>query len=186
MCTAKKGMPNGFTCYTNFDAIIRIMAKNKSKHLGDNTRKIVVITAFAAAFVLLGAVVVTQVSRSVEAKKYNDIVGKRDDVTVKSDMNALFAVLEIYYNKFGNYPMLSQLKDASFWKGIDYAESNFEQAIISGDARISQSAAGGAISYISYPVGCNNTSVPCKRYEITAGTRTKQPDKSHYLKKHNL
>lgn len=99
------------------------------------------------------------------------------DTERQTDLNAIQSQLEVYFTENGFYPTFSQLSSLTWrqanLKGVD--ESAFKDPDGTSSS-LSASPKAGIYAYQPTPAGCNNVTVQCQHYTITATLSTGKTD----------
>jgi prepilin-type N-terminal cleavage/methylation domain-containing protein len=115
----------------------------------------------SSAFTLVELIIVIIILGILTGLVTNAFGGLQDDARDserKTDIQALSSDLEAYYSDYGKYPSVSNLDDAAW---VDEYLTGIEQETLV-DAR------GNKYVYTPVPSGCDNTTVDCTRYTLTA------------------
>lgn len=118
--------------------------------------------------ILAGLVIVT----------FNGIQQKGRDTERQTDIKALHGQLEAYYAQNGRYPTFANVNDVAFratnMQGLEIdalqdPNWNVASSCVSEDLPvISDKVVANCYSYVTSPAGCNNTTVDCTSYVLTA------------------
>ena len=154
---------------------------NKKKKL--DTRKITTYVAYIAAALLISIVLLTQIIKYLDRKELISNAYNLQDVELVSAIKDMQAVIETIRYSGSQYPLAQEFKAAKFWNSSDISNySALGNNIQTGKIIITSSPEKNKIAYELVPKDCNNVSVVCTGYTLTAITSGKQADGSYVYK----
>lgn len=146
------------------------MSIKKAANFGFSTVELLLIIAIV---ILLGSVII------FEGKNFRQ---KNRDNTRKNNIVKIQNQVETYQAETGNYPTTAQINSATFRKanlnnfdaGLlkdpSWKETNKNCTLKNGAVlQESITPAPGCLGYKPIPAGCDNKTVDCTSYELTAG-----------------
>jgi hypothetical protein len=99
--------------------------------------------------------------------------GAAKDTERQTDINALQSQLEVYFADNGFYPTLAQLNSAA-WRAANLkgADINAFKDPDGSAAALASSPTKNIYAYQAAPAGCNDTTIKCQHYTLTATLST--------------
>ena len=118
---------------------------------------------------LLIVIVVIGILAAIVITTFTGVQKKGRDADRKSDVNAIYSQVEVYFAQEGKYPTLANLNDG------DFRNTNLKG--LSADALTDPKGSGAtlvgapvanAYSYVVTPTGCDNSTTDCIGFTLTA------------------
>jgi hypothetical protein len=99
---------------------------------------------------------------------FSGVQNKARDTERTTDIKAIHSQVEAYYSEKGYYPTLANLNDPA-WRAGNLVGLD-QEALVDPkrSGMISSSPAASVYSYEARPNGCNNQSIKCTKYVLTA------------------
>jgi prepilin-type N-terminal cleavage/methylation domain-containing protein len=118
---------------------------------------------------LLIVIVVIGILAAIVITTFTGVQKKARDADRKSDINALYSQIEVYFAQNGKYPTLANVNSSSFrssdLKGLQ--DDALTDPKGSG-ATLVASPAANAYAYTVTPSGCDNSATDCEGFTLTA------------------
>ncbi|HET7673343.1 MAG TPA: type II secretion system protein [Candidatus Saccharimonadales bacterium] len=118
---------------------------------------------------LLIVIVVIGILAAIIITTFTGVQKKARDADRKSDINAIYSQVEVYFAENAKYPSLTQLNDSTFrtsnLKGLQ--DDALTDPKGSGATLVS-APASNAYSYEVTPAGCDNSTTDCTGFTLTA------------------
>lgn len=122
---------------------------------------------------LLIVIVVIGILAAIVITTFTGVQKKGRDADRKSDINAIYSQLEVYFAQEGKYPTLAQLQDDDFrndnMKGLSNDAITAPGQTVDADGTlVATGAATGNYQYVATPADCNNTTTDCTGFTLTS------------------
>lgn len=118
---------------------------------------------------LLIVIVVIGILAAIVITTFTGVQKKARDADRKSDANAIYSQVEVYFAQNGKYPTLTEMNSSSFrsanLKGLQ--DDALTDPKGSGATLVSSPTAN-AYAYSNTPSGCDNSSTDCAGFTLTA------------------
>jgi len=130
---------------------------------------------------LLIVIVVIGILAVIVITTFTGVQKKGRDADRKSDINAIYSQVEVYFAEEGKYPTLANMNDSAFrttnMKGL--SDDALQDPKGTAPTLVSAPAAN-AYAYQTEPAGCDNAGTDCAGFTVTA---TLEDDGSAFSKK---
>lgn len=125
---------------------------------------------------LLIVIVVIGILAAIVITTFTGVQKKGRDADRKSDVNAIYSQVEVYFAQEGKYPTLANLNDEA-WRGENVKGLQADAITAPGGtaALVATGAATSNYQYVVTPADCDNSTADCTGFTLTANLEAGDP-----------